>query len=72
MSALTTIAANPSHLALRAAVRAAFPSLSWRHHGIGVLQAYLVEDADPEVRVHVWHPSLVKPGRNTNANRVIR
>lgn len=33
----------------------------WRHHKIGVLQAYLVEaahDGDREVRVHVWHPSL--------------
>ncbi len=68
MSALTSIARNPTHHALRAAVLAAFPSLSWRHHGIGVLQAYLIEDADPEVRVHVRHPSLVKNGMERNGD----
>jgi hypothetical protein len=34
------------------------PSLKWRHHGIGVLQAYLHE-GDTETRIHVWHPALV-------------
>jgi hypothetical protein len=34
----------------------------WRHHGIGVLQSYLIENADPEIRLHVWDPSLVRPG----------
>jgi len=36
-------------------------SVSWRHHKIGVLQAYAVEEDQPgdaEVRVHVWHPAL--------------
>lgn len=36
------------------------PKLQWRHHGIGVLQAYLHE-GDHETRVHVWHPDLVLP-----------
>jgi len=44
------------------------PELRWRHHGIGLLQAYLVEGRpgaelalglpDTETRIHVWHPSL--------------
>jgi len=36
-------------------------SLVWRHHKIGLLQAYLVEALAPgetETRLHVWHPSL--------------
>lgn len=37
-------------------------ALQWRHHGIGVLQAYIAEGADPEVRLHVWDQRLVKPG----------
>jgi hypothetical protein len=47
--------------ALRYAIGHALPTLNWRHHGIGCLQAYLHEGVD-EVRVHVWHPSLVLPG----------
>lgn len=29
--------------------------LIWRHHGLGMLQAELTE----ELRIHVWHPTLV-------------
>lgn len=47
---------------LRALVAHAIPTLTWRHHGIGCLQAYLVENANPEIRVHVWDPRLVRPG----------
>jgi hypothetical protein len=36
------------------------PKLQWRHHGIGVMQAYLHE-GDHETRVHIWHPHLVLP-----------
>lgn len=39
------------------------PSLQWRHHGIGVLQAYFHE-GDQETRIHIWHPSLILPGFN--------
>lgn len=35
-----------------------FPYLEWRLHGLGVLQAYLVEGGD-EIRIHIWHPDLV-------------
>lgn len=34
----------------------------WRHAGIGALQAYIREGDRDELRVHVWHPSLVAPG----------
>jgi len=33
------------------------PALSWRHHGIGLLQAYVVQ-GPVEYRLHVWHPEL--------------
>jgi hypothetical protein len=34
------------------------PSLDWRHHGIGALQAYVSQ----HVRVHIWHDKLLTPG----------
>lgn len=46
----------------KALVAALIPHLEWRHHGIGCLQAYVRENAEPEVRVHIWHPLLVRPG----------
>lgn len=47
---------------LAVAVARAMPSLQWRHHAtVGALQAYLTE-RDPEVRVHIWHPSLLREG----------
>lgn len=35
----------------------------YRHHGIGVLQGYVLESSPPEAeyRVHVWHPHLRLP-----------
>lgn len=47
---------------LRTSVAAAMPHLDWRHNGLGVLQAYLAEGESDELRVHVWHPSLERPG----------
>jgi hypothetical protein len=38
------------------------PTLTWRHFGVGALQAYLTEGALIEQRVHIWHPSLVRDG----------
>lgn len=32
-------------------------TLEWRHHGIGLLQAYVVQ-GPVEYRLHVWHPDL--------------
>lgn len=43
---------------------------TWRHHGIGVLQSYIRENppAGPEIRLHVWHPALVRPGIAESGN----
>lgn len=32
--------------------------LPWRHHGAGMIQAYIT----PSLRIHVWHPDFVLPG----------
>lgn len=45
-----------------AMLTALWPQLSWRHAGFGALQAYIREGDESELRVHVWHPALVKPG----------
>jgi hypothetical protein len=37
-------------------------ALAWRHHKIGLLQAYVAEGQtilDTELRLHVWHPDLI-------------
>ena len=49
--------------ALAAALFGRLESLTWRYHGIGVLQAYLLEAEPPGVehRVHIWHPELSRP-----------
>src|ERR1700677_2575457 len=62
MSADTTIVANPSLSSMRKMALALLPHLKWRHHGIGVLQAYISEETEPEVRMHIWSPELLKPG----------
>lgn len=41
---------------------ALWPHLKWRHAGFGALQAYIREGTENELRVHIWHPSLVKAG----------
>lgn len=62
MSALTKVFECKSLPSLRAAARSLIPALSWRHHGIGVLQGYVHEGCGVEVRLHIWSPLLVKPG----------
>ncbi len=44
--------------ALRAFVCGALRHLEWRHSGLGMLQAYVMEGGVNELRVHVWHPEL--------------
>lgn len=39
-----------------------WPHLKWRHAGFGALQAYIREGEARELRVHVWHQSLIKEG----------
>lgn len=57
----TTISPTANLRELRVSLAHALRNLSWRWHGIGVLQAYLTE-TDPEVRVHIWHPDLLDEG----------
>lgn len=61
-TASTTVQKNPGNDAMKALALALFPSMEWRHHGIGVLQEYVIENSIPEVRLHVWAPELMKPG----------
>lgn len=50
------------HTNYRRLVSAMWPHLKWRHAGFGALQAYVMEGEREELRVHLWHPSLVKKG----------
>ena len=59
---MTCVGFDKSYAELRALVKLSLRQLQWRHHGIGVLQGYVSQGADPEVRVHIWSPELVKPG----------
>ena len=43
-------------------IESILPELKWRHFGVGALQAYLHEGGGIEQRLHIWDPSLVKPG----------
>lgn len=58
----TKIFPNPAFGALRALVLSELDRVKFRHHGIGVLQGYVRENAEPEVRIHIWSPRLLKPG----------
>lgn len=39
---------------LRAAVAHAITGIAFRRHGLGLIQGYLREGTDHEVRVHIW------------------
>lgn len=48
---------------LQGAIARLLPHLTWRRHGVGMLQAYLHESrTGSEDRVHIWHPSCVRAG----------
>lgn len=53
---------------MRALVLKAIPFTIFRHHGIGVLQGYLAENAEPEVRIHIWSRRLLKPGMDVSGD----
>jgi hypothetical protein len=55
---------------LRMLVSRLLPSIGWRHHAIGVMQGYVMEDTDPELRVHIWHPDLVRCDVATDGGRI--
>lgn len=58
----TTIFENPAVHAMKALVLASLDQVDFRHHGIGVLQGYVLENCEPEVRIHIWSRKLLKPG----------
>lgn len=68
MSELTNIYANKHVEKMRRMALASLGKIEWRHHGIGVLQGYLLEDYEPEIRLHVWHPKLLKPGMDVSGD----
>ncbi len=43
-------------------IAALIPSLDWRHSGLGVLQAYVHEGTEQELRVYIWHKHLRRDG----------
>lgn len=53
----TRIYTTPNLNALRAMAAKLLPTLNWRHHGIGVLQAYISQ----YTRLHIWHDRLHRP-----------
>jgi hypothetical protein len=65
---MTSVEKTVGTLAMREMALALFSSVSWRHHGIGVLQGYVVEGSRAEVRLHVWAPELVKPGMDVSGD----
>lgn len=63
MSSTTLFALSQGEeVAWAQALLALWDRLSWRHAGFGALQAYVREGGASELRVHVWHPDLVRPG----------
>lgn len=67
-STTTRATPNPALQGMRAMARQAMRSMQWRHHGIGVLQGYLSEDSQPEVRIHIWSRKLLKPGMDISGD----
>lgn len=53
---------------LRWMVARLIPHLEWRHSGLGALQAYVREGDVDELRVHLWHDSLMAPGIDLNGS----
>jgi hypothetical protein len=64
----TKIYENPALHSMRALVLATIDRIDFRHHGIGVLQGYVVEGCEPEIRVHIWSKRLLKPGMDVSGD----
>ncbi len=64
----TDILTNPAFQALRALVSRVIDKVEFRHHGIGVLQGYVRENFEPEVRIHIWSRRLLKPGMEVSGD----
>ncbi len=59
---------NDRFVSHRAFAAMLLDSIQWRHHGLGMLQGYITENYNPEIRLHIWSPLLVKPGIETNGD----
>lgn len=68
MTVVTTASKNSAHGAMVALALNAMEHVKWRHHGIGVLQGYLSEETEPEVRIHIWSRRLLKPGMDLSGD----
>jgi len=64
----TKIFLNPAVSAMRGIVLASLDRIEFRHHGIGVLQGYVKEHAEPEIRIHIWSRRLLKPGMDVSGD----
>jgi hypothetical protein len=53
---------------MRELVLSSIDRIEFRHHGIGVLQGYVREHCDPEVRIHIWSRKLLKPGMDLSGD----
>lgn len=52
----------PEYRVLCGLAVAVLPTIKWRHSGLGMLQGYVHEGTTDELRIHVWHKSLRRPG----------
>lgn len=68
MTTMTMIYPNPALHAMRELVLSVIDRVEFRHHGIGVLQGYVREHCDPEIRIHVWSRKLLKPGMDLSGD----
>ncbi len=68
MIPVTTFERNPAHRALCGLALNIIGRLQWRHHGIGVLQGYITENTEPELRLHIWSPRLLKQGMDLSGD----
>ena len=53
---------------LQQLVARVLPTLTWRRHGIGCLQAYIAEGPFRELRVHIWSRDLMLEGIEESGN----
>ena len=64
----TTIYKNAAVESMRALCLMVLDTVEWRHHGIGVLQGYVREECEPEIRLHIWSKKLLKPGMDVSGD----
>ncbi len=65
---MTTVYKTEATHSLRALALPLIDKLKWRHHGIGVLQGYVCEGTEPEIRLHIWSKKLLKPGMDQSGD----